>query len=600
VAKKNPHLVLADAAELVRLEQVKLAYANLPVSQIMVLLAALALAFVQWPAVGPLRVLGWLTCMCLITLIRILLGVIFSRSSPAVGDIGRWRNYLVASAVASGLVWGSTAFLLYPSDSAVHQVFIAFVLAGMVAGAMTVLTPVLAAFVLFAPCALLPIIGRYLFTGDFIHYAMGWMSLLFLLSVLLVGRRVHDTIAKSLYLRFENSELIEKLTRTNDALEGRVRERTSALEEADRRKNEFLALLAHELRNPLAPMTTAMSLIGQASTPALRNHAVGIMRRQLQQMVRLVDDLLDASRIQKGLLSLRLECVEVNRFLASGLEMARPGIEAAGQHLTVARPTEPLFVMGDEARLAQMVSNILNNASKFTAAGGQIHLAAERHGNQVSISVKDGGIGIPVDKLQAIFDMFVQVDPSLKRARGGLGIGLSLVRNLVDMHGGTVKAMSEGEGRGSEFVIKLPLIVEFNNDPPVVSPLLQHRNPSQRQQILVVDDNKDAAALLTLLLRMRGHEVREAYDGVSALEMATQSKPSIVISDIGMPGMSGLELARALRDMFPHGLKLIAVSGYGSDEDKNRAKHAGFDQHFVKPVSMEDLELAIDDANVDR
>ncbi len=599
IAKKTL-LASADAADLVRLEQLKLAYANLPVSQFMALLAASALAFVLWPAVGPLRVLGWLTCMCFITLIRIFLGVIFSRSSPAVGDIGRWRNYLVASAVASGLVWGSTAFLLYPSDSAVHQVFIAFVLAGMVAGAMTVLTPVLTAFVLFAPSALLPIIGRYFFTGDFIHYAMGWMSLLFLLSMLLVGRRVHDTITKSLYLRFENSELIEKLTTTNDALEGRVRERTSALEEADRRKNEFLALLAHELRNPLAPMTTAMSLIGQASTPALRNHAAGIMHRQLQQMVRLVDDLLDASRIQKGLLSLRLECVEVNRFLASSLEMARPGIEAAGQQLTVARPTEPLFVTGDEARLAQMVSNILNNASKFTPAGGQIHLAVERQGNQVSIHVKDGGIGIPVDKLQAIFDMFVQVDPSLKRAKGGLGIGLSLVKSLVEMHRGTVEAMSEGEGRGSEFVIKLPLIVELNNNPPVVSSSLQHRNPGQPQQILVVDDNKDAAALLTLLLRMRGHEVREAYDGVSALAMATKSNPSIVISDIGMPGMSGLELARALRDMFPYGLKLIAVSGYGSDEDKNRAKHAGFDQHFVKPVSMEDLELAIDGTNVDQ
>ena len=599
MAKKSL-LALADTTDPVRLEQVKLAYANLPVSQIMALLIASVLAFVLWPVVPPLRVLGWMSGMFVITLFRISLGALFSRSSPAAADIGRWRNYLVVTAVASGLAWGSTAFLLYPLDSAVHQVFIAFVLAGMVAGAMTVLTPVLAAFVLFATCALLPIIGRYLFAGDFIHYAMGWTGLLFLLSMLIVGRRVHDTIARSLHLRFENCALIEKLTRTNDVLENRVRERTSELEEADRRKNEFLALLAHELRNPLAPMTTAVNLIGQASTPALRNHAVGIMRRQMQQMARLVDDLLDVARIQKGLLSLQLESVDVNRFLTSSLEMARSGIEAAGQQLTVERPAEPLFVKGDEARLAQMVCNILNNASKFTPAGGQIHLSAERQGNQVSIRVKDSGIGIPVDKLQAIFDMFVQIDPSLKRERGGLGIGLSLVKSLVDLHGGTVEAKSEGEGRGSEFVINLPLTAAQDDIPSAVPVPLEHRNPGQRQKILVVDDNKDAAALLTLLLRMKGHEVREAYDAVSALAMATKSNPSIVISDIGMPGMSGLELARALRDMFPCGLKLIAVSGYGSDEDRNRAKHAGFDQHFVKPVSMGDLDLAIDGANADR
>jgi signal transduction histidine kinase/CheY-like chemotaxis protein len=600
VAKK-PLPAEADAAVLVRLEQVKLAYANLPVSQGVALLVASALAFVQGPVVGPLRAAGWLTCMCFITLVRILLGVMFSRSSPTVRDVGRWSNYLVISAAASGIAWGSTAFLLYPPDSAVHQGFIAFVLAGMVAGAMTVLTPVFAAFVLFAPCALLPISGRYLMTGDFIHSAMGWMSLLFLISMVIVGRRVHDTITKLLYLRFENSELIEKLTRTNDALEGRVKERTVALEDADRRKNEFLAVLAHELRNPLAPMTTAMSLIGQANSPALRHEAVGIMRRQLQQMVRLVDDLLDVGRIQKGLLSLRPERVEVNRFLNSSLEMARPGIEAAGQELTLTRPTEPLFVRGDEARLAQMVINILNNASKFTGAGGQIHLAAERQGNQVSISVKDHGIGIPVDKLRAIFDMFVQVDSSLTRAKGGLGVGLSLVRSIVDMHGGTIEAVSEGEGRGSEFIIKLPLAMEGGGNPPMVSPPLEHRNPARVQRILVVDDNRDAATSLTLLLRMKGHEVLEAYDGKSALEIATKANPGIVISDIGMPGISGFELARALRELFPDGLKLIAISGYGSDEDKNRAKIAGFDGYFVKPVSMEDLELAINNGtNVDR
>jgi CheY-like chemotaxis protein/two-component sensor histidine kinase len=299
-------------------------------------------------------------------------------------------------------------------------------------------------------------------------------------------------------------------------------------------------------------------------------------------MVRLVDDLLDINRIQRGVISLRMQTVPVGNFVRLGIETVRPLIEACNQKLEVTLTSQPLFVRGDEARLAQVVSNILNNASKFTTHGGVIRLAAERQSGEVSISVKDNGIGIAEGDLQSIFNMFAQVDGSLTRSEGGLGIGLALVRQLVDLHGGHVTARSDGVGHGSEFVVTLPVAADEFALPGRRES--QRREIAARRNILVIDDNVDSAKTLATLLRTKGHEI------------ASEFAPDVVICDIAMPGMSGLEVANRLRTMFPTGLTLIAISGYGTEEDRARSRQASFDAHFSKPANIEELQSIIDNS----
>ncbi|HEX7955128.1 MAG TPA: ATP-binding protein [Burkholderiales bacterium] len=583
---------VADAC--VRIEQVRLIYANLPITQVVTLLIALALLSAQWSVVDHGHALAWAALLGVTTVSRIVLGIRFGRWVPTLAEAERFRRHFLLSAAIAGIVWGSTAFLLYPAESVVHQVFLAFVLAGLVAGGMTALTPVLPAFFVFSACALLPVIGRYLAGGDLIHGAMGATGLVFLLSLLLIGRRIHDTIARSLHLRFENDQLIGDLKRSNEILEQRVRERTFALEEADRRKNEFMAMLAHELRNPIAPMSAAVSVLAQANSPAMRNDALAVMRRHLQQMVRLVDDLLDINRIQRGVMSLRMETVSLSGIVRMGVETVRPLIDASGQQLEVTLPSEPLYVRGDEARLAQVVSNLLNNACKFTDHGGVIRLAVERQESEVAIRVTDTGIGIAANQLETIFNMFTQVDGSLTRSEGGLGIGLALVKQLVELHAGSVTARSEGPGHGSEFVVRLPVAAAGSLQPARREP--QRRAPSRPRNILVIDDNVDAAKTLAILLRTKGHEVREAFDGEHAIAIASEFNPEVVVCDVAMPGMSGYEVATRLRKMFPAGLTLIAVSGYGAQEDRERSRRATFDVHLVKPANIEELQSVIDSA----
>ncbi|MEO8157042.1 MAG: ATP-binding protein [Betaproteobacteria bacterium] len=311
-------------------------------------------------------------------------------------------------------------------------------------------------------------------------------------------------------------------------------------------------------------------------------------------MVRLVDDLLDINRIQRGVISLRMQTVPVGNFVRLGIETVRPLIEACNQKLEVTLTSQPLFVRGDEARLAQVVSNILNNASKFTTHGGVIRLAAERQSGEVSISVKDNGIGIAEGDLQSIFNMFAQVDGSLTRSEGGLGIGLALVRQLVDLHGGHVTARSDGVGHGSEFVVTLPVAADEFALPGRRES--QRREIAARRNILVIDDNVDSAKTLATLLRTKGHEIREAFDGEHAMVIASEFAPDVVICDIAMPGMSGLEVANRLRTMFPTGLTLIAISGYGTEEDRARSRQASFDAHFSKPANIEELQSIIDNS----
>ena len=355
-----------------------------------------------------------------------------------------------------------------------------------------------------------------------------------------------------------------------------------ALRDADKRKDEFLAMLAHELRNPLSPIRHALSLVrAEDVQPELIPWALEMMERQVDHMVRLVDDLLDVSRATQGKIKLRKERVEVARVVTHAVETARPLIDSLGHHLSVSLPPQPIWLEADEIRLEQVLANLLNNAAKYTDRGGRIWLSVEQQGDQVSLAVRDSGIGISAEVLPRIFDLFTQADRSLDRAHGGLGIGLSLVQKLVTLHGGTVMAFSEGPGRGSEFSVRLP--VAEAPPPSAAQPVRVPAAVSRR--ILVVDDNIDGATTLAMMFQMWKHQVEVAHDGVGVLDLARQFRPELILLDIGLPGQDGYEVARQLRSdaEFAETL-LVAITGYGQEDDRRRSDEAGFDLHLVKPV----------------
>jgi PAS domain S-box-containing protein len=364
-----------------------------------------------------------------------------------------------------------------------------------------------------------------------------------------------------------------------------------ALKEADRRKDEFLAMLAHELRNPLAPVSNALQILKLSGVdPAAAERARGMMERQVEHLVRLVDDLLDVSRIMRGKIELRRGPVELSAVVARAVETAQPVVEAEGHRLTVSLPPEPLWLDGDLVRLAQVVGNLINNAAKYTEGGGTIRVAADREGNEAVLRVRDTGIGIAPNLLPRIFDMFVQAERRTRDARGGLGIGLTLVRRLVEMHGGSVVAHSEGPGKGSEFVVRLPLLPRPAGAAAPQTAGRRNAAPPPRR-ILVVDDSADAADSLAMMLRLDGHDVRVARDGPRALELAAADPPDVALLDIGMPGMDGYEVARRFRaDPALRDVLLVAVTGWGQEDDRRRTREAGFDHHLVKPVETGVLE----------
>src|SRR5262245_26391273 len=363
-----------------------------------------------------------------------------------------------------------------------------------------------------------------------------------------------------------------------------------ALIEADRRKDEFLAVLAHELRNPLAPVRNAVAVmrLRDVDDPNLR-WARDIIDRQVQQMTRLVDDLLDVSRITRGKVKLQKESVDLAAVVARAVEISRPLIDARRHGLAVTLPPEPVRLEADATRLAQVVANLLNNAAKYTEEQGLIWLTVERDGGEAVVRVRDTGVGIPAEMLAQVFDLFTQVAHSEDRSQGGLGIGLTLARSLVEMHGGSVRAHSDGPGQGSEFVVRLPLLAELRSEasgPGVNGRLVE----SSARRILVVEDNVDAADSLAMLLRLLGNDVRTAHDGPAALAAARAYRPDVVLLDLGLPRMSGYEVCRRLREEhFANGPLVVALTGYGQDEDRRRTREAGFDRHLVKPVNPEEL-----------
>jgi two-component system CheB/CheR fusion protein len=385
------------------------------------------------------------------------------------------------------------------------------------------------------------------------------------------------------------------------ALEQALQQRAEQLAEADRRKDQFLAMLAHELRNPLAPIRNALHLLRMSEAREEGAEWAGQMiERQVQTLVRLVEDLLDVSRITCGKIHLRPERVDLPAVLTRAVELARPLIDANRHQLAVSFSAEPLILEADPTRLEQVFANLLNNAAKYTERGGAITLTAERQEGQARVSVRDTGFGIAADLLPRVFDLFAQGDNTRDRAQGGLGIGLTLVKRLVELHGGSVTAHSEGEGKGSEFIVCLPLsreAVEQKGDKDRVgSP--SSSGAAGGWKVLVVDDSKDATDSLALLLRLWGHEVRVAHDGQSALKAARSYRPRLVLMDIGLPGLTGHEVARQLRDEFgKERMLLVALTGYGQEEDQERSRQAGFDQHWVKPVEPATLQALLASLN---
>jgi PAS domain S-box-containing protein len=400
------------------------------------------------------------------------------------------------------------------------------------------------------------------------------------------GAIKHVRLSSNAY--FEDGRFVYTRCFTRDVTQQYQAEKT--LLDADRRKDEFLAILSHELRNPLAPIRNALELLDNPACDAkMRGGATRVIHRQVDQMTRLVDDLLDVSRITRDKIELRKRDVELASIINSAVETSRPAIEAAGQQLGVLLPKQPVWLHVDPTRLSQAFANLLNNAAKFTPARGRVRIEAKIDGPEVVVRVSDNGVGISCEALAYVFEVFRQVDHSLERPQGGLGIGLTIVRRLVELHGGTVNAQSDGPDKGSEFTVRLPISSSS-------AQAMNERQPSEvlakaKRRILVVDDNRDSGDTLALLLRVKGHDVFVAHDGLEAIDVTVKSQPEIILMDVGMPKLNGYEATRRIRQM-PAGeaIFIVALTGWGQASDIAQSKEAGCSAHLVKPVDFVALD----------
>jgi signal transduction histidine kinase/ActR/RegA family two-component response regulator len=367
-----------------------------------------------------------------------------------------------------------------------------------------------------------------------------------------------------------------------------ISEANEALRETDRRKDEFLAMLGHELRNPLSAVRNA---VATASLDASRrDQALEIARRQADQLGRLIDDLLDVARITRGRITLRKEHLYLNELLERAIESVRPMVEERGHRLSVTLPAEAIRVDADAARVEQVVVNLLTNAAKYTEPGGSVSVVAERQGAEVFVRVRDTGIGIAPEMLPRVFELFAQADRALDRAQGGLGIGLTVAKRLMQLHGGDLEAHSAGVGEGAEFVMRLPALPPAREDIPLPAARSVSRATPGHARVLMVEDNPDAAESLVMILELLGHRVRVVHDGIAAIDAARANPPDLMLIDIGLPGLDGYEVARRIRrDPTLNRVVLVALTGYGRAEDKERSLAAGFDYHLVKPVDLDAL-----------
>jgi PAS domain S-box-containing protein len=412
------------------------------------------------------------------------------------------------------------------------------------------------------------------------------------------GRRIYEYIFVPVLGADGTVEAVAGTTRDvteRKQSEEHLRKLAGDLAEADRRKNEFLAMLAHELRNPLAAIRTAADILGFGGSTA---DVTAILQRQTGHVVRLVNDLLDVSRIMQGKVELRRETVELAEIVNRAVEIARPLIDGQQHQFVRSLPSEPIWLDADPVRLAQAISNLLANAAKYTELRGTIRLSAETSGEEAVIRVQDNGIGIDAATLPRIFDLFAQAERSIDRSQGGLGLGLTVAKSLIETHGGSISARSEGPGKGSEFAIRMPVV----RTPQAPLPVQPRPVAAAGRRILIVDDNADAALMLKMLFSKMGkHEIRVAHDGFAALEAVKDFRPELVLLDIGLPGLDGFAVAARLREQPETAdVVLAAVTGYGTTEDRQRSREAGFDEHLVKPISFDSIRALLLHPNLSR
>jgi signal transduction histidine kinase len=422
-------------------------------------------------------------------------------------------------------------------------------------------------------------------------------------AVMAIGLALDEAISASVTMYVNSRESHQRQMEEDRAkhdrhIQQQLRQKAETLKEVDRRKNEFMAILGHEMRNPLAPLSHVVHLL-EMSEPTGENlsHTREIIQRQVEQLSRLADDLLDISAIAQGKIELRKERLNLLEVAAEAVQMSAPHMKARGHRFEFAAGKEPIWVLGDAARLLQILGNLLNNAAKYTHQGGSVWFSIERDLGDAVVRVRDSGIGIPADLLPYIFDLFTQGERWVDGSRGGMGIGLALVHRLVDLHGGTIKAASGGLNQGSEFEVRLPLLPESSPSLPITTnaaPRKAMAPAHSERRVLVVDDNVDVANTLSMLLALQRHEVRVVHDGPAALDVARDFRPDVVLLDLGLPVMDGFELARRFRQQpETKDVLLVALTGYARDDDRRRSKDAGFDLHLVKPVRLDELQAAI-------
>ena len=588
-------MATGDHDQQVRAAETRLLYDNAHTGTIVTVVIASLLAYAHWDSIPRAAVLAWLLYMLGVAAARSLLVRLYRQASPGE-EVGRWNQLFVAGAALAALGWGAGAFILNPARQPANEILLVFAVGGVMLGGASLLAARPEAFLAFLlPAGFLTAL-RLAIEGDRTHVMMAFLAGLFTVATVVTTWRFHVVIASSLRLGFANRELIASLRAAKDEadalnrqLELRVRDRTARLTEADQRKDEFLATLAHELRNPLAPIRFALEALKANAPPPMATRARDIMERQVGQLVRLVDDLLDVSRITANKIQLHREPLDITRLMTIAAESIAPLATAAGHTLHVEPPARALIVSGDSARLVQVFTNVLQNAVKFTPGAGDIWFTAEAHADLAVVRIRDTGIGIAPDALPRVFEMFHQAEPILERTVGGLGIGLTLARRLVEMQDGQIEIRSAGTGQGTEVEIRFPIVsVEAAPAAPAERPRPASGRPLR---VLVVEDNLDAATMLELAIAGLGHQTCRAHDGGTALTAAVQFAPDVIFLDIGLPGINGYTVARRLREMpeMAH-VHIAALTGWGQDEDRRRARDAGCDHHLTKPLSPAALE----------
>ena len=583
----------------VKVAETRVLYENASTGVVVTIVIASLIAYAEWGFVSPVIASVWWLYMLLASTARFLLVRRYRRAAPSDDDMRRWNTAFVIVIAIAAVGWGTATTALYSPARPLNETFLVFVVGGVMLGAGSLLAARPEAFLTFLlPTGLLTSL-HLAAEGDQAHLMMGFLGTVFTLATLATTWRFHAMIESVVRLRFDNQALIESLQTAKDQaealnrdLELRVKDRTAQLVEADQRKDEFLATLAHELRNPLAPIRFALESLKADAPQATTARAREVINRQVRQLVRLVDDLLDVSRITANKIHLRREPHELARLMATALESITPLVTAAAQHLNVRMPSTPIRVDGDGARLVQIFANVLNNAVKFTPRGGQIWFSAEQESAEAVVRIRDSGIGIAPELLPRVFDMFQQAEPVLERSSGGLGIGLTLARRLVEMQEGRIAISSPGPGQGTEVEIRLPVA------PVAAEPTMVAESSTVEStgclRVLIVEDNADAAEMMELAVSQLGHVTEVAQDGASAIALATRFKPDVIFLDIGLPVMNGYTVAQSLRALpeFAN-VHIAAVTGWGQDDDRRKARDAGIDSHFTKPLAPAVLQALL-------